>query len=458
MRVFLDCVGCRLNQSELELIAGELRQGGARLVKSPEESEVILLNTCAVTSGAEADSRRAARRAGRRNPRAQMILTGCWATHDPAAAQRCAPGAQVVPNTEKPSVARLVLGGPAFPASVRESAVQVPIPGRRHRVRAFVKAQEGCGANCAFCLTRLLRGPARSVPEATVVQQVQRAIDGGAAEVVLCGVQLGAYGQDLCGGASLEGLVRRLLSETEGARLRLSSIEPWDVSDDLLACWEDPRLCRQLHIPLQSGSRATLARMQRPITPTEFAHVVSRARAAISGLVLTTDLLVGLPGESDAEFDESRSFVERIAFDGAHIFTYSARPGTLAALLPGQVDPPIARKRLCTLRALTDQARQAALARRVGSLDSAVWVRADQTATAWRLTGVTSGGLQVVAPAPGNLRSNLSAVRIHGVRGSVLEADLYPACDSAVEALGVPPNTAGLSRPDEIAHGSGTPV
>jgi len=425
MRVFLDSVGCRLNQSELELMAADLRLGEAHLVESPELGEVVVLNTCAVTQDAAADSRRLARRAHRRNPQARLILTGCWATLDAGAARRVAPQAEVVPNSRKHTIASLVLGDRARRLASGGEVARSPIPGKRHRVRGFIKAQEGCSSICAFCLTRLVRGPARSVPPSIVLQRVLQSVAGGACEIVLCGVQLGAYGMDLGERSGLESLIRLILSETQGARLRLSSIEPWNVSDGLLSLWQDDRLCRQLHLPLQSGSHATLERMQRPISPAEFARLAASARAAIPGLALTTDLMAGFPGEDKAEFNESLRFVEAIGFEGAHIFGYSPRPGTLAARMPGQVDPAEVRRRVHTLRSLASRTRQAALSAQVGAVAAALWVSAlPAEGEGWLLRGLTGSGLAVSAWSPRNLRAQCSSVRITGVQGSQLEAAL----------------------------------
>ena len=425
MKVFLDSVGCRLNQSELELMASDLRLGGAQLVGSPELGEAIVLNTCAVTQDAAADSRKLARRMRRRNPHARLILTGCWVTLDPGAARRIATQAEVVPNAQKQVIASLVLGDRPRPPAAGGEGARSPIPGRRHRVRGFVKAQEGCSATCAFCLTRLVRGPARSVPAPVVVQRVQQSIAGGAREIVLCGVQLGAYGKDLGEHASLESLVTLILSETQGARLRLSSLEPWDLSNAFLALWQDERLCLQLHLPLQSGSRATLERMQRPITPAEFACLAASARAAIPDVALTTDLMAGFPGECEAEFSESLRFIEAIGFEGAHVFGYSPRPGTLAAKMPGQIDPPEVRRRVRALRSLASRARQGALAAQVGGVAEAVWVSAQPAeGEGWQLRGLSSTGFEVSVWSLRNLRGQCSQVRITGVRGSQLEAAL----------------------------------
>lgn len=425
MRVFLDSVGCRLNQSEIELLATDLRQGGAQLVGSPEVSEVMVLNTCAVTQDAVAGSRRQARRMHRRSPRARLILTGCWATLDPSAALQITPEAQAVPNAAKHAIASLILGDQVRHPEGEARASHSPIPGRRHRLRGFIKAQEGCDSTCAFCLTRLVRGPARSIPPSRVLQRVQQAISGGAREIVLCGVQLGAYGKDLGPRASLEGLIRLILGEMQDTRLRLSSIEPWDVSDGLLALWQDQRLCRQLHLPLQSGCDATLRRMLRPIAPAAFARLAARARAAIPGLALTTDLMAGFPGESEAEFDESLRFIEAIEIEGAHVFSYSPRPGTLAAQMPAQVHPAVARRRVRTLRAVASRARHAALARQVGMLDTALWVRAEPVESGgWLLRGLTGTGFTVCARSRADLRGACSEVHLAGVHGAQMEAVL----------------------------------
>jgi threonylcarbamoyladenosine tRNA methylthiotransferase MtaB len=220
---------------------------------------------------------------------------------------------------------------------------RLPIP--QARTRAFVKIQDGCDNNCTYCIVRVARGRQRSRPRRDILAEVEARVAVGYQEVVLTGVHIGAYGRDSGrqGDESLWALVEAILMRTNVRRLRLSSIEPWDLAPACLRLWEDSRLCRHLHLPLQSGCDATLQRMGRGYTAGQFAAWVEAAREAIPGVAITTDVMVGFPGESEVEFNESLCFVEVMGFARIHVFKYSARPGTPAATMPGQV-PPLVKK------------------------------------------------------------------------------------------------------------------
>ena len=201
----------------------------------------------------------------------------------------------------------------------------------------MVKAQDGCDSHCTYCIIPRARGRSRSLPPADVVRRVQALVREGHAEVVITGVDLGSYGEDDPELPDLGGLLRRVLDETEVPRVRVSSLEPGDFDPGWLTLWESPRLCRHLHVPLQSGSATVLQRMERRYTPGEFEAMVATCRARIPGVTITTDVMVGFPGETDAEFEEGYRFIRRIAFDGMHVFKYSPRSGTRAAHMPDAV-------------------------------------------------------------------------------------------------------------------------
>jgi threonylcarbamoyladenosine tRNA methylthiotransferase MtaB len=281
------------------------------------------------------------------------------------------------------------------------------------RTRAFVKAQDGCDNRCTFCLTRVARGRARSLPPVEVARRVRAAVAGGAKEVVLTGVQLTGYGRDLHADVDLSTLVRSILAETDVPRLRLSSLEPWGMPDRFFELWADPRLCRQLHLPLQSGSAAVLRRMRRPTTPDRYARLVEHARTAIPNLALTTDLIAGFPGETSDEFEEGLAFVGEMAFAKAHVFTYSPRPGTPAAGLPDPVEPKLAKERSRQIRLVTERSGAAFRRGFMGTVLQVLWERAESNGPAgWRMGGMTDNGLRVRAFAPCNLWNQLSPVRL----------------------------------------------
>lgn len=425
MRVHLDSIGCRLNQSEIEHLGGTFRRAGHTLVGTPDECDLAVVNTCTVTAAAAADSRTKVRRIHNANPSARVVLTGCWSTLEPERALSLPGVTRLISNEDKEDLVPLVLGLDPQEFDL-EPIERERLPGLRMRTRAFVKAQDGCNNRCTFCQTRIARGRARSLAPADVLRRVQAAIAGGAKEVVLTGVQLTGYGRDLRLGIDLADLVRTILAETDVARLRLSSLEPWGLPDGFFDLWTDPRLCRQLHLPLQSGSGATLRRMRRPMTPEKYALLVEQARAAIPELALTTDLIAGFPGETKAEFEECLAFVGAMAFARAHVFTYSSRPGTPASEMSASVDSTLARERSLRLRTAAHRSEQIYQRRSIGNVLQVLWERAEAVGPdGWRLGGMADNGLRVSANAPSDLWNKFSRVRLStldddGLRGEIV--------------------------------------
>jgi threonylcarbamoyladenosine tRNA methylthiotransferase MtaB len=422
--VHLDSVGCRLNQSEIEHIGGVFRSAGHDLVGRPEECDLAVVNTCTVTAAAAADSRSMARRIHRANPSARIVMTGCWSTLHSGQASALPGVTRLIPNMDKEQLVPLVLNVDPMACDL-EPVERERLPGIRMRTRAFVKAQDGCDNHCAFCQTTIARGRARSLPSSEVLRRVRAAAAGGTQEVVLTGVQLTSYGRDFHAGIDLRTLVRQILAETAIPRLRLSSLEPWGMPKAFFDLWQDPRLCRQLHLPLQSGSAATLRRMRRPMTPAKFARLAERARAIIPDLALTTDLIVGFPGETENEFEESLAFVRQMAFARAHVFTYSPRSGTIAAGLPDQVDPKLAKDRSRRLRLAVGRSERDYRRQFVGSTLPVLWERAETVGPAgWNLGGMTDNYLRVSALAPVDLWNRLSRVRITSVSADGLQGEI----------------------------------
>jgi len=424
LRIHLDALGCRLNQAEIERMAAAFRGSGHAMVAKPEDCDWVVLNSCCVTHRAVRDSRARVRALHRANPRARIAITGCWSTVDEAAA-RALPGvALLVPNECKDELPAL-LGGAAGPAT----RVREPIPGPKRRARAFLKVQDGCDHACAYCITTVARGPSRSVPAAEVLADLRAAERGGAREVVLTGVQLADWGKDLPGSPRIADLLDTLLGRPSQVRIRLSSLEPWGLPEGLFGRWADPRLCRQLHLPFQSGCDATLARMRRPYRRAEAKALVARARRAIPDLALSTDVLVGFPGETDAEFAQTLAWLDGLALADAHVFTFSPRPGTPAAKLPDAVSSAVARERRLAVAALVARSRRAFLEGLLGRSAEAIWVAAKVLDDgAWRLQGVTDRGVRVRAHASMDLWSRADHVRLDGVepwgmRASILSPE-----------------------------------
>ena len=417
MKIYLDTIGCRLNQAEIEQYARQFRLAGHTLVASPEQADLAVVNTCAVTSAAVSDSRQKIRQLERHGVR-QIAVTGCWSTLNPAEAAALAGVRQVIPNLEKdrlvPDLLQIPLPDFDWQSTGWQPVNRQPIPGVRLRTRAFIKAQDGCDNRCTFCITTLARGPGRSRPIPAVLADIRAATH--AKEIVLTGVHLGSWGQDLSPALHLYHLVEAILKETESPRLRLSSLEPWDLQPDFFGLWDNPRLCRHLHLPLQSGCAATLRRMARKTTPGSFAGLVAAARLAIPDIAITTDIITGFPGESDAEFHESLAFVRQMHFAGGHVFTYSARPGTAAARLPDQVPHSLRKSRNACLRAAFAEATQAYQSAFIGQVLPVLWESATGLgAQGWEMSGLTDNYLRVNAQAPRSLWNQITPVQLSSI-------------------------------------------
>jgi len=414
MNVCLQSVGCRLNTSEIQAMSRRFAAAGHCIVSDPTRANVCIVNTCAVTSAAERKSRRRIRALARANPRARIAVTGCYATLSP---QRIAglPGVSwVISNTEKDRLVEIVAS--ALLPRLREALRWGPA-----RTRAFIKVQDGCDNHCTYCIVRLLRGPARSRPIDAIVAEVRALVAAGCREAVLTGVNLGAYGRDLGHSSSLRVLVEALLARTDLPRLRLSSLEPWDLDEHFFDLWEDARLCRQLHLPLQSGCDETLHRMGRRITTARFARLVKAARAAVPDLAVTTDVIVGFPGEDEDAFRTSYDFVVAMGFARLHVFPYSPRPNTAALHLPAQVPGSVRRARARVMRMLG--ARQAfQFSRRfVGRKMMILWEHCRRDGL-WM--GLTDNYLRVGTHAPGNLHNRLIETRLVAARNGYLVGEL----------------------------------
>ena len=383
MRVCLTNLGCKLNQAEIERLARDFVAAGHRVVASPEEADLHVVNSCTVTHVAARASRKAAGRGRRAGVR--TVLTGCYATDTPEEAGRLAGVDLVVPNPEKDRLLDRV--HEAFPDLAPS---EVPVPWVRlpfGHTRALVKVEDGCNMRCSFCIIPSTRGRQRSRPLAEVVEEVRSLVESGYQEVVVTGVQISAYRS---GDDRLCELVRAMLERTGVPRLRLTSIAPWDLDERLLELWSDRRLCRHLHLSLQSGSTGTLRRMRRPYTAEGYLDVLDQVRSAIPGVAITTDVIVGFPGETDSEFEESLATVETARFAKAHVFPFSPRPGTEAADLPGQVHPDVKKVRMERMLAVADRAERELWKQHIGRRETVLWERGGQ--------GLTDNYLRVHCP------------------------------------------------------------
>jgi threonylcarbamoyladenosine tRNA methylthiotransferase MtaB len=415
MKVYLTALGCKLNQSEAESWARSLAAAGFDVVDDPADADLSIVNTCTVTHVAARKSRQRVRQCARANPDAQVVVTGCFAEMSPAQAARL-PGVGFVTGTAgkeqliEAICDRFGLALPAGPARTQRP------PGAH--TRAFVKIQDGCDNACTYCIVRVARGRQRSRPTMAILDEILARQAEGYQEMVLTGVHIGAYGRER--GLTLAGLVCQILERTQFPRLRLSSIEPWDLTPELLSLWEDPRLCRHLHLPLQSGCDATLKRMNRRYTTAQYSDLLSAARRAIPGLAVTTDLIVGFPGEDQAEFEDSAEFVERMVFARLHVFPFSARQGTEAADMPAQVSPVVKKERAARM---TDIGHRCAMAFRrqfVGRTMDVLW----ETQRTGQWNGLTDNYIRIWVTSSQPLANRILPARLTGVNPRGMDGEL----------------------------------
>ncbi len=399
MKVHLQALGCRLNEAELETWSRDFLALGHQLCEDPAGADLLVVNTCAVTAEAVRKSRKLLRRAQRDNPAAKLVVSGCYASLQPGEAGNELGVDLLVANRDKDRLVEITdreLELHAMPVAAIEPAAGPLLA--RGRQRAFIKVQDGCRYRCSFCIVTLARGEERSRPIAEVVEEINGLYGEGIREVVLTGVHIGGYGSDQ--GTDLRQLIRSVLEHTDMPRVRIGSVEPWDLPEDFWRLFENPRLQPHLHLPLQSGCDTVLRRMARRCRTDEYADLVAAARVQVPDLNLTTDIIVGFPGESDAHWQQTLDYVEGIGFGHLHIFPYSARSGTKAASLPDQVATGVKKARSRQLHELAQSMKRATLESYLGRCLPVLVEGRSQTE--WReghWVGYTSNFLQVVIPA-----------------------------------------------------------
>ena len=416
MRVRLSTLGCRLNEAELAAWSRAFEARGCRISHEGEAADLIVVNTCAVTAEAVRKSRKLLRRLQREHPRARTVVSGCMVSLEQEPLGELGVDL-VVPNQDKDrlvAIAHEALALPLMPEAATEPGAAALFA--RGRQRAFVKIQDGCRYQCSFCITTRARGAERSRPIAEIRDEVNQLAADGVQEVVLTGVHAAGYGSE--SGSSLSELIAAVLADTEVARVRLGSVEPWGLPECFWPLFENPRLMPHLHLPLQSGADSLLKRMARRCKTAEFARIVETARAAVPDFNITTDVIVGFPGETDAEWAQTLTFVEAIGFGDLHLFSYSARPGTAAAEMPHQVPAEVKRARSRQLHALRLRLKRAWLERQLGTVQPVLieGVASGPEAAAMPRFGYTPGYLPVqVATEGADLSNRIIPVRIEGV-------------------------------------------
>lgn len=396
---FVENFGCRATQADGAAIEHELLERGLNRASVPHQASVVVLNTCTVTASADQDVRATIRRIHRHNPQTKILVTGCYAQRAPQELAQLPGVSIVVGNSHKHEVARIAATHPdcgalrpnfvplesVLPTSLSPRDNPAPeiyvgdifahtellaapvFDASADKTRPNLKVQDGCNNRCSFCIIPFVRGQSRSLKLDEVIAQTQKLVDAGYKEVVISGINLGRWGRDfssepapqLSGETAgwghpklrFEDLVAAILDRTSLQRLRISSVEPMDWSDDLIAlCASSPRIAKHAHVPMQSGSDRVLRRMHRKYRPWHYAEKLMKIRAAMPTAAIGADVMVGFPGETELDFEETRAAIEHLPFTYLHVFTYSSRPGTPSAAMPSQVPVEVARERNRVLR------------------------------------------------------------------------------------------------------------
>lgn len=427
MKVHLKALGCRLNEAELETWSQEFLAAGYQITQNPDDADLMVLNSCAVTSEASRKSRQLVNRLHKSNPRAKMVVTGCHASLNPEQLAENMGVDLVVSNLDKPKltrIARTELDLPTMPLSATEPEDIALYTRGRHR--AFIKIQDGCRYRCTFCIVTHARGEERSRPEQEIINEVNRFVSQGINEVVLTGVHVGGYGSDTS--SSLFELVKRLLEYTDIPRIRFASVEPWDLPDNFFTLFENTRVMPHMHLPLQSGSDAILKKMARRCKTEQYRKLVNDARAAVPGFSVTSDIIVGFPGETDELWNQSREFIESIEFNALHIFPYSAREGTKAASYPDQNPKPVKQARARELAEIAERSRTLHFKRAITRHADILWEKPTETAQpgVWSYSGYTPNFMRVEIRSAENLEYKIATAHITGIneRATALRGEL----------------------------------
>jgi threonylcarbamoyladenosine tRNA methylthiotransferase MtaB len=432
-RVAIATLGCKVNAYDAAAIADRLRAEGCELVAPGLPADVVIVNSCTVTDAADAESRRLARRARRQNTAARVILTGCWAQARPAEAAAVAEVDHVVGVNRLEALVAAVLRPATVPRVVvgnARRARDVEVTGARRftgQTRAFLKVQEGCDLFCTFCIIPVARGRSRSLPPRAVLDEVAALADAGFEEVVLTGVHLGGWGHDLDPPRDLAWLVGAIVEQGRIARLRLSSIDPHEVSEPLVRLMaEAPGVCPHLHVPLQAGDDGVLRRMRRRYGAALAAERLAMIRALLPAAAIGTDLIAGFPGEDDAAFERTLALVESSPITYAHVFPYSVRTGTTAAKLDGRVPEPVIAERARRLRAAGER-RRAAFARGFDGARAEVLVETTRDPQTGELRGYTRNYLRARLQGPDAWFGRRLPVRLRVGTGGRVRAEAEAA-------------------------------
>lgn len=425
MKVSFQVLGCRLNEAEVEIWSRDFNRFGHSVCNDPLDANCIVLNSCSVTAEADRKSRQLINRLKRDNPDAKLVLTGCYASLQAEKIKQDLSVDLLIDNREKDQLAEKVLSHLDLTDSEIDPVNQ-DLMFERGRHRAFIKIQDGCRYRCTFCIVTVARGEERSRSIQEIVDEVNFLEQQGVKEIVLTGVHVGGYGSDI--GKNLYVLVAEILDKTNVPRIRLASVEPWELDKQFLSLFSDARLMPHMHLPLQSGSDSVLRRMSRRCKTTDFAGLIEQIKSMNPGFNITTDLIVGFPGETEQEWQETVNFVSTMPFGHMHIFSYSGRAGTKAAGLPNQVENKIKKLRSREMHEIAARLKQQAMQEQLGNRSNILWENEETNGQGVRQRfGYTSNYFKVSSQFAPTGNSVISTMKIHSIASNHSHLTAFPA-------------------------------
>ncbi len=403
LRVAIDTLGCKLNQAETESLARQCIAAGHRLVSSHDEYDIYILNTCTVTHIADSKSRHLLRLANRRNPGALIVAVGCYPQRAADELAQIEGVNFVIGNDEKHHLVEILQESDRLSNIVH--AQEEVVDNSIFRTRTLIKVQDGCNKHCSYCIVPFVRGIEKSLPPEQVVAEIKQRVVQGYKETVLTGTEIGSYNYNE---TNLKGLLENILNNTNISRIRLSSLQPQQISEELFSLWKERRLCPQFHLALQSGSDSVLKRMKRRYGTGDYYNAVSFIRSQVPDAAITTDIIVGFPGETDEEFMESYEFCWQIGFSRIHVFSYSQRSGTEAALYPSQIKAPMKKQRSQKMLALAEESTHNFSRQFLNKTMTVLWEQ--QSRGIW--SGYTDNYIKVYAKSNIDLTNKIMPVKL----------------------------------------------
>jgi threonylcarbamoyladenosine tRNA methylthiotransferase MtaB len=368
MKIALDTLGCKLNQAETESITWQIKNAGHRIVDRIEDADIYILNTCTVTTIADAKSRHLIRHAHKRNPRVFIVVCGCYVEREQKRIMQIPGVGLVIDNANKASVLSLLEEHHMLKANIPD-ALKTEYSGGV-RTRSFIKIQEGCNAQCSYCIVPQVRHRESSTPLSQVLATVQERLSAGYKEIVLTGTNVGTYYDN---GHNLQYLLESILGNFPIPRIRLSSLQPQEITAKFVSLWKDSRLCPHFHLSLQSGYDSTLQHMKRRYSVNQYRDAISMIRNIVPGVAITTDIIVGFPGENDEEFEKSYLTCKELEFARIHVFPFSPRPGTAAIKMAGTITDNVKKERCRIMLALANESIQKYRTLFKGQLRPVLW-------------------------------------------------------------------------------------